>query len=188
VLKSGIAWWLSSAAKHELNIKGAYMHMVGDAAASFGVVIAGIVIALTGAFIADPIVSIVFAALVLWSSWGILTEAVRVLLESTPTGLDLEDVKRSIRNVAGVLDTHDLHVWTVSTGLVASTVHVMVAEQSVSSSQQIQQKVAHVLEHDFNISHSTIQVEIDDCGGHAHTVQSKNTSHHGHVHGHGHAH
>lgn len=188
VLNSGIAWWLSSAAKSDLNIRSAYMHMVGDAAASFGVVIAGIIIATTGAFIADPIVSIVFAALVLWSSWGILTEAINVLLESTPAGLDLGLVEKSIRSVDGVLGMHDLHVWTVSSGLVASTLHIVVAEQSVSSSQQIQQKVAHVLEHDFNISHSTIQVEIDDCGGHAHTVQSKNTSHHGHDHDHGHAH
>jgi len=188
VLNSGIAWWLSSAAKNDLNIRSAYMHMVGDAAASFGVVIAGIVIALTGAFIADPIVSIVFAALVLWSSWGILTEAINVLLESTPSGLDLTKIEASIRSVEGVIDTHDLHVWTVSSGLVASTLHIVVAEQHVSSSQQIQQKVAHVLEHDFNISHNTIQVEIDDCGGHAHTVQSKNTSHHGHAHDHGHAH
>jgi cobalt-zinc-cadmium efflux system protein len=198
VLNSGIAWWLSSAAKDDLNIRSAYMHMVGDAAASFGVVIAGIVIALTGAFIADPIVSIVFAALVLWSSWGILTEAVRVLLESTPTGLDLEEVKKAIRGVAGVLDTHDLHVWTVSSGLVASTLHIMVAEQSVSSSQQIQQQVAQVLAHDFNISHSTVQVEIDDCGGHDHTAKAKDAHQHGHehanehenehAHGHGHAH
>jgi cobalt-zinc-cadmium efflux system protein len=184
VLNSGIAWWLSSSAKDDLNIKSAYMHMVGDAAASFGVVIAGIIIATTGAFIADPIVSIVFAALVLWSSWGILTEAIRVLLESTPTGLDLEVVKKAIRSVAGVLDTHDLHIWTVSSGMVASTLHIMLAEQSVSSAQQIQQQVAHLLEHDFNISHSTIQVEIDDCGGHAHTVQSKDA----HQHWHGHAH
>ena len=114
ILNSGIAWWLSRAAKEDLNIRGAYLHMIGDAAASFGVVIAGIIIALTGAYIADPIVSIVFAALVLWSSWGILTESIHVLLEATPAGLDLAKVEQAIRGVAGVLDTHDIHVWTVS--------------------------------------------------------------------------
>lgn len=190
VLNSVIAWWLSSAAKDDLNIRSAYMHMLGDAAASFGVVIAGIIIALTSAFIADPIVSIVFAALVLWSSWGILNEAINVLLESTPSDLDLTKVEQSIRSVVGVLDMHDLHVWTVSSGLVASTLHIVVAEQNVSSSQQIQQKVAHVLEHDFNISHSTIQVEIDDCGGHEHAAKAKNAHQdgHGHSQDRGHAH
>ena len=190
VLNSGIAWWLSSAAKDDLNIRSAYMHMVGDAAASFGVVIAGIIIATTGFYMADPIVSIVFAALVLWSSWGILTEAINVLLESTPADIDLASVEASICSVDGVLNVHDLHVWTVSSGLVASTLHIVVAEQTVSSSQRIQQKVAHVLEHDFNISHSTIQVEIDDCGGHDHTAKAKDTQHegHGHSHSHGHAH
>lgn len=178
ILNSGIAWWLSRAAKEDLNIRGAYLHMIGDAAASFGVVIAGIVIALTGAYIADPIVSIIFAALVLWSSWGILTESIHVLLEATPAGLDMAKVEQAIRGVAGVLDTHDLHVWTVSSGLIAGSCHIVVEDQRVSNSQQIQQSVAHMLEHDFKISHSTIQVEVEDCGGHEHT------GHSGHEHAH----
>jgi cobalt-zinc-cadmium efflux system protein len=182
ILNSGIAWWLSSAAKDDLNIRGAYLHMMGDAAASFGVVIAGIVIALTGAYIADPIVSIIFAALVLWSSWGILTESIHVLLEATPAGLDLAKVEQSIRGVAGVLDTHDIHVWTVSSGLIAGSCHIVVADQFVSNSQQIHQNVAHMLEHDFNISHSTIQVEAEDCGGHEHMAHIEHHHHHGHAH------
>lgn len=181
LLNSGIAWWLAKAAKEDLNIRGAYMHMLGDAAASFGVVIAGIIIALTGAYIADPLVSMLFAALVLWSSWSILTESIHVLLEATPVGLDLAKVEQTIRGVTGVLDTHDLHVWTVSSGLIASSCHIVVADQSVSSSQQIQQNVAHELEHDFNISHSTIQVEVEDCGGHEHTAHNTH-AHHGHAH------
>lgn len=173
ILNSGIAWWLSRAAKEDLNIRSAYLHMVGDAAASFGVVIAGIVIALTGAYIADPIVSIIFAGLVLWSSWSILTESIHVLLEATPVGLDLAKVEQAICGVMGVLDTHDLHVWTVSSGLIAGSCHIVVACQSVTNSQQIHQNVAYMLEHNFKISHSTIQVEIEDCGGHEHTIQSK---------------
>jgi cobalt-zinc-cadmium efflux system protein len=182
ILNSGIAWWLSRAAKEDLNIRGAYLHMVGDAAASFGVVIAGIIIALTGAYIADPIVSIIFAALVLWSSWGILTESIHVLLEATPVGLDLAKVEQAIRGVTGVLDTHDLHVWTVSSGLIAGSCHIVVADQSVSNSQQIHQNVAHMLEHNFKISHSSIQVEVEDCGGHEHTIHSKHEHQHEHAH------
>lgn len=182
ILNSGIAWWLFRAAKEDLNIRGAYMHMVGDAAASFGVVIAGIIIALTGAYIADPIVSILFAALVLWSSWGILTESIYILLEAMPAGLDLAKVEQAIRGVEGVLDTHDIHVWTVSSGLIAGSCHIVVADQSVTNSQKIHQNVAHMLEHDFRISHCTIQVEVDDCGGHEHKAHSEHHHHHGHAH------
>ena len=178
ILNSGIAWWLSRAAKEDLNIRGAYLHMLGDAAASFGVVIAGIVIAFTGAYIADPIVSMVFAGLVLWSSWSILSESIHVLLEATPVGLDLAKVEQAIRGVAGVLDAHDLHVWTVSSGLIAGSCHIVVADQTVSHGQRILQNVAHMLEHDFKINHCTIQVEAEDCGGHEHAAHST----HGHAH------
>jgi len=182
ILNSGIAWWLSRAAKEDLNIRGAYLHMVGDAAASFGVVIAGIIIALTSAYIADPIVSIIFAALVLWSSWTILTESIYVLLEAAPVGLDLEKVRQAIRAVSGVLDAHDLHVWTVSSSLIAGSCHIVVADQSVSNGQQILQNVVHMLEHDFKIGHTTIQVEVDGCGGHEHTANSKHEHPHPHAH------
>ena len=168
ILNSGIAWWLSAAAKNNLNIKSAYMHMLGDAAASVGVVIAGIVILFTGAYIADPIVSIIFALLVLWSSWGILHESVQILLEATPAGMDLATVEAEILKVKGVLNVHDLHVWTVSSGLIACICHIQVAEQSVSDSQIIMQRVSEKLEHDYNISHSTIQVEVEYCGSHEH--------------------
>lgn len=177
VLNSVIGWWLHESAKGDLNIRSAYLHMVGDAAASFGVVVAGLIILLTGAYIADPIVSIIFAALVLWSSWGILTESVQVLLEATPSGMELEEVAAAIRGVSGVLDVHDLHVWTVSSGMVACSCHIRVAEQNVSSGQAILRNVAHTLEH-FNISHSTIQIEVEDCGGHEHTARH----HHEHEH------
>lgn len=180
ILNSGIAWWLSVAAKEDLNIRSAYLHMMGDAAASFGVVIAGIIIALTGAYISDPIVSIIFAALVLWSSWSILTESIHVLLEATPAGLDLKKVEQAILGVTGVLDTHDLHVWTVSSGLIASSCHIVVADQSVADSQRIHQNAAHMLEHSFKISHSTIQVEVEDCGGHEHSANNKHEHHHEH--------
>jgi cobalt-zinc-cadmium efflux system protein len=182
ILNSVIAWWLFIAAKEDLNVRSAYLHMVGDAVASFGVVVAGIIIGLTGAYIADPIVSIIFAALVLWSSWSIFTESIQVLLEAAPAGLDLAKVEQAIRSVTGVLDTHDLHVWTVSSGLIAGSCHIVVADQSVSDSQQIHQNVAHMLEHEFEISHSTIQVEVEDCGGHEHTKHSKHEHQHEHAH------
>jgi cobalt-zinc-cadmium efflux system protein len=178
ILNSGIAWWLSKAASGDLNIRSAFMHIVGDAAASFGVVIAGIIIALSGAYIADPIVSILFAALVLWSSWSIFTESINVLLESTPIGLDLLEVEQAIIGVDGVLAIHDLHVWTVSLGLISASCHILVDDQNVGDSQRIIQDVTHMLGHNFKIGHSTIQVEVEDCGGHEHKTYVQH--HHSH--------
>lgn len=182
VLNSGIAWWLASAAKEDLNIRSAYLHMLGDAAASLGVVIAGIIIAFTSLFIFDPIVSIIFALLVLWSSWSIFIESIQMLLEGIPVGMELNQVEQAIRDVQGVLDVHDLHVWTVSSGLIACNCHILVAEQSVSAAQKIQAEVTHELEHDFKITHSTIQIEVEDCGGHDHTMQSDHQHEHNHAH------
>lgn len=177
VINSGIAWWLSSAAKDDLNIRSAYLHMVGDAAASLAVVIAGVIILFTSWYIADPIVSIIFAFLVLWSSWSILTESIQMLLEGTPVGLDLAKVKQKITEVQGVLNVHDVHVWAISSGLTACNCHILIAEQSVSAGQKIQQNVTHMLEHDFNINHATIQIEVADCGDHDHMAKN----HHNHA-------
>ena len=179
VINSGIAWWLSAAAKNDLNIRSAYLHMVGDAAASLAVVIAGVIILFTSWYIADPIVSIIFAFLVLWSSWSILTESIQMLLEGTPVGLDLATVKQKITEVQGVLNVHDVHVWAISSGLTACNCHILIAEQNVSTGQQIQQDVTHMLEHDFNINHATIQIEVVDCNDHDHAVKIK--SHHEHA-------
>lgn len=184
ILNSGIAWWLANAAKEDLNIRSAYLHMLGDAAASLGVVIAGVIIAITSWFIADPIVSIVFALLVLWSSWGIFTESIQMLLEGTPVGMDLGKVESTIRNVDGVLNLHDLHVWNISSGLVACSCHIVIADQNVSVSQNILKEVAHELEHDFKISHTTIQIEVEDCGGHDHTTLTNDEHEHKHSHAH----
>ena len=182
ILNSGIAWWLASSAKDDLNIRGAYLHMLGDAAASLGVVIAGIVIAFTNWFIADPIVSIIFVLLVLWRSWSIFTESIQMLLEGIPVGLELKKVEQIITNVDGVVSVHDLHVWTVSSGFIACSCHIVVNEQSVGLAQKIQKEVAHELEHDFKISHTTIQIEVEDCGGHDHNSMYNANHHHLHAH------
>lgn len=182
ILNSGIAWWLASGAKGDLNIRSAYLHMLGDAVASLGVVIAGVIIAFTSWYTADPIVSIIFAMLVLWSSWSIFTESIQMLLEGIPAGMELAKVELAIRNVKGVLNIHDLHVWTISSGLIACSCHILVTEQNISGGQKILKDVAHMLEHDFRISHTTIQIEVEDCGGHDHMTQSDHDYGHHHAH------
>ena len=163
LLNTIISLWLRSAAKTDLNIRSAYMHMLGDAISAAGVVVAGVVVAFTGASIADPVVSILIGILILWSSWGILKESVNVLLEGAPEGMEMETVERAIGAVAGVLAVHDLHVWAVGSGMVCCSCHISVEEQSVRSGENVLRAVAERLEHDFAISHSTIQVEVEGC-------------------------
>ena len=156
-----IGFWLHAGSKDDLNVRSAYLHMIGDAVAAFGVVLAGIVVVLTGWHLADPVVSFLIAALILWSSWGILKESVNVLLEATPADTDMPAVERCIRDVPGVLGVHDLHVWTVGPGAVACSCHILVNEQSVREGQQILRAVVEELQHHHKINHATVQVEVE---------------------------
>jgi cobalt-zinc-cadmium efflux system protein len=162
-MNTTISLWLRGDARHDLNVRSAYMHMVGDAISAVGVVIAGIVIAVTGMPVADSIISILIGVLILWSSWGILQESVNVLLESIPKGMDMNEVQQTIVDVAGVLAVHDLHVWTIGSGIIACSCHITVGEQSISSGQDVLRVVNRELETRFGISHSTIQVEVEGC-------------------------
>jgi cobalt-zinc-cadmium efflux system protein len=184
VLNGLISFWLHAGSKNDLNVRSAHLHMLGDAVSAAGVVVAGIVVARTGASVADPIVSLLIGGLILWSSWGILTEAVDVLLEAAPAGLDMKAVEGAISAVPGVMNVHDLHVWTVASGIVACSCHILVAEQSVRSGQQVLKTVVEALEHRFGIGHTTVQVEVEGCEPHdIHcTMRPLEDSHAGHVH------
>jgi cobalt-zinc-cadmium efflux system protein len=189
VMNTVIAFWLRGEAKHDLNMRSAYLHMAGDAVSALGVVVAGIVVALTSQSAADPIVSLLIGVLILWSSWGILTEAVNVLLEGVPPGLDLEAVEQAVRKTGGVDGVHHLHVWTVASGIVACSCHVLVGEQSASSGEQIHREVAECLKRRFGIGHTTIQVEVEGCEPHDLDCMKALRPSHGHGHTHtGHDH
>jgi cobalt-zinc-cadmium efflux system protein len=163
LMNTVISFWLKNAAKNDLNVRSAYTHMIGDALSAAGVVVAGVIIALTGAEIADPIVSILIGVLILWSSWGILKEAVNVLLEAIPEGMNMAKVEETISGVHGVLAVHDLHVWTVGSGMICCSCHIMVNEQSVRSGENVLRAVTEELEHNFGVAHSTIQIEVEGC-------------------------
>jgi len=163
LMNTTISLWLKSASRNDLNVRSAYLHMLGDAVSAAGVVVAGVIIAISGTAIADPMVSILIGILILWSSWGILTESVNVLLEAIPKGMDMADVERTISGVHGVLAVHDLHVWTVGSGMVCCSCHVMVNEQSVRSGENVLRAVTEKLQHHFGIAHATIQVEVEGC-------------------------
>ncbi len=163
VMNTAISFWLKGDAEHDLNVRSAYMHMLGDAISAIGVVAAGLMIALTGTTVADSLLSILIGFLILWSSWGILQESVNVLLESIPKGMDITAVEQTIVEVPGVLAVHDLHVWTIGSGIIACSCHITVGEQSISSGQDVLRVVNHELKSRFGISHSTIQVEVEGC-------------------------
>jgi len=106
---------------------------------------------------------LLIAGLILYSSFGVLRESATVLLEGTPMGMDMPAVVDAIKNVGGVLDVHDLHVWMVGPGVVACSCHILVAEQSVREGQQVLRAVVQDIEHRFHITHTTVQVEVEGC-------------------------
>lgn len=158
-----IGLWLTKEAEGDLNIRSARVHMMGDAVSALSVVAAGVLVRFFGMPLADPVISLLIAGLILWSSWGILKEAVGVLLEGSPAGLDMPEVEGAITAVPGVIRAHDLHVWTIGSGVTACSCHIVVAEQSVRSGQQVLRAVAAELERRFHINHTTLQVEVEGC-------------------------
>jgi cobalt-zinc-cadmium efflux system protein len=181
-----ISVWLHAGAKHDLNVRSAYLHMAGDAVSALGVMVAGIVVVLGGPPLADAIASFLIGALILWSSWGILKESLNVLLEGTPFGLDMAAVENAIGEVPGVLNVHDLHVWTVGSGVIACSCHVLVAEQTIREGQQILKSVVDELGHRFGISHTTVQVEVEGHEANEMYCTMRKRAGGPHVHGHRH--
>jgi cobalt-zinc-cadmium efflux system protein len=163
LMNTVISLWLKGEARHDLNVRSVYMHMAGDAISAAGVVLAGIVVAITGSSVADPVVSILIGILILWSSWAILKESVNVLLEGIPAGLSMAALQDSIGKVHGVLAVHDLHVWSIGSDMTCCSCHIMVAEQTIRSGEQVLRAVNEELNHHFGISHTTIQVEVEGC-------------------------
>ncbi len=163
VINVTIGFRLHEGAREDINVRSAYIHMMGDAVAASGVVVAGVIVAVTGSTVADPIVSMLIAAFILWSSYGVLLESATVLLEGTPPGTDMLAVIATIKAVSGVLDVHDLHVWMVGPGVIACSCHIVVAEQSIRQGQQVVRGVVNDIERHFHITHTTVQVEVEGC-------------------------
>lgn len=161
-LNLGIALGIRGEAAHSVNMRSAYVHMAGDALASLGVVAAGAVIRLTGWTYADPVVSMLIAALIAFSSWGIITETVNVLLEGAPRGMDLACMARDIEAVPGVDGVHDLHVWTISDHMNALSCHIGIRDSDARHAADVVRSVKAMLAHDYRVGHSTIETE---CGG-----------------------
>lgn len=146
-----------------LNIRSAVIHVLGDALASAGVIVGAVIIAVTGWTPVDPILSILIALLVAVSGWRVVRETVRILLESAPKDIDVDDLVAHMQAVKGVENVHDLHIWQISQGINALSCHVRITDQLVSQSSEILANLNELLEHDFSIAHSTIQTECSGC-------------------------
>ena len=142
---------------HDLNIRGAFLHMLGDAAASAGVVVAGLLIAVTGLLWIDPAVSLLLAALILWSSWGLAKDSVNLALDAVPSGIDPHEVDSALRGLDGVVEVHDLHIWGMSTTDVALTAHLI--RPCHGGEDALLASATQLLRERFGIAHATLQVE-----------------------------
>ena len=149
--------------RDDINVRSAYLHMVGDAISAGGVVVAGIVVRLTGAHQADPVVSVLIALLILWSSWGILRECLNVLLEGVPADLNMDAIESSLRSLPNVGDVHHVHAWTIASGFLACSCHIVPVVAGVDEQQKILDEAQRVLERKFDFHHTTIQVETTPC-------------------------
>ena len=146
-----------------LNIRGAYLHIVGDALSSVGVVIGGIVILYTGWYLIDPILSIMISLVIIYGSWSLVRESVNILLESVPAHINIETVAMELAKVKGVREAYHIHVWTITSGVYALSAHVLIDDQPVSGCRDIVEEIKDLLSDKFNVLHSTIQLECDKC-------------------------
>lgn len=152
---------LRQGARESLNMKGAYLEVLGDLLGSCAVILAGVVIAVTGWLRADVVASFVIGLLILPRAWALLREVVDVLLEATPAGVDLDDVRRHLEEVEGVVDVHDLHAWTISSGVPVLTAHVTVDDACIDAGRggPVLDRLQSCVAEDFGIEHSTFQLE-----------------------------
>ena len=147
----------------DLTVRSALMHIWGDAWASAGIILAGLLIAFSGWLAIDPLLSLGIAALIAWSAWRVLAAAIDILLESTPSDLRTDMVVTAVKRVPGVRDLHDLHIWSLGAQSRAMSAHLLIDDQRVTQAQDILAEVREVLAHEFEIEHTTIQFESLVC-------------------------
>ena len=143
--------------KHNVNVRSAYLHVIGDALGSVGAIAAGFIMWLFDWYIADPIISILVALLILKGAWGVLKHSIHILMEGTPVSIDQNEVKKALKSIEGVKDVHDLHIWTITSGLDSLSCHILIEDHH--DSQKVLQAAIHMIEEKFKILHTTIQIE-----------------------------
>ncbi len=163
VVNAVTAWLVQRGSEHDLNLRSAFVHLMSDVASTMGAVLAGVIIYFTAADWLDPLVSVLIGVLILYNAWGIVREAVDILLEATPRDVDMDSMVNDIRQVEGVLGVHDLHVWSLTQNLRTMSAHILTADVSISRGAAIQGRVNELVSNRYNIAHATLQLECVDC-------------------------
>jgi cobalt-zinc-cadmium efflux system protein len=158
-----VAFVLRAHSHEDLNVRSAFLHVLGDALASVGVIVAGLVIVWTGWTLVDPLVSVLIGVIILAGSGNVLRQSLHILVEGVPRGLTATEVAGAMHDVAGVSEVHDFHVWTLSPGYIALSAHVVLDDQSLSEAQAIMVGLKATLSEQFGIDHTTIQFECESC-------------------------
>jgi len=154
------AWVLHG--HQDLNVRGAYYHVVSDALGSVGALISGVLIYFTKLTIFDPILSILIGALVLHSAWRLIREAIDILMESVPKHLNLTDIREAVTELKGVVGIHDLHIWSIGSQMHALSAHIKIRPDS--DPVDVRTRVENLLQNNFHLEHTTLQVEcLEDC-------------------------
>ncbi|PEF61677.1 cation diffusion facilitator family transporter [Bacillus cereus] len=156
------AWSLMSKGdvKNNINLRSAYLHVLGDALGSLGAILAGLLMWLFSWHIADPIISAIVAVLILKSAWGVIKHSIHILMEGTPSEINMKEIKEEVEKIKGVTNIHDLHVWTITSGLNALSCHVLIKENN--DNQEVLQSIINKLKEKFHIEHATIQIETSE--------------------------
>ena len=157
VINTATALMFMRGRKHDINIRGAFLHMAADALVSVGVVVAGVAILLTGALWIDPVTSLIIVAVIAWGTWGLLKDSVKMSLLAVPDSIDEREVRGFLSGLPGVSAVHDLHIWPMSTTETALTAHLVMPQGHPGD--PFLHDIAHELEHRFRIGHATMQVE-----------------------------
>jgi cobalt-zinc-cadmium efflux system protein len=164
IVLNGISAWLLHAGSHDdLSRRGAFIHMLGDAAVSAGVLISGAIILISGWSWLDPVVSLLIVAVILVSTWGLLRDSVQLSLDAVPSSVNSNAVHSYLADQSGVTDVHDLHIWALSTTSVALTAHLVVPERGADDA--LLGSLTPTLKRRFRIDHATLQIERDRCDG-----------------------
>jgi cobalt-zinc-cadmium efflux system protein len=160
LINATCAWLLHGEHEHDLNMRGAWLHIIGDALGSVGAIIAGVLMSVYGWYTIDPLVSVLIGLLIVWSSWHLIRVSTNVLLEGTPAHINLAAVEDAILQTSGVQDVHDLHVWTITSGREALSAHVIHTE--TTSQPDLLKELRAKLYEKFGVDHLTIQMETPD--------------------------
>jgi cobalt-zinc-cadmium efflux system protein len=158
-----IVWKLGGHGHDDMNIRAAWIHMLGDALSCVAIILGAVAIHYTGWLEIDPVLSILIGLMIIWSGWGIIQESLNVLLEGSPKGIQLEEVTGGMREVDGVIEVHDIHIWSLGSQAHALSCHVLIDDVPPSASEAILRRIKSVLCERFSINHSTIQFEHVRC-------------------------